>query len=116
MKKLLLMGGFALLTAGLTAQERLVLFEEFTGENCGPCASANPGLMQKVNNNDDVLIIKYQVPIGTPGQIASIYEENKVDPNARMSYYSVTTAPYGRIDGEIVGSGQSAGHVGLTTP
>lgn len=113
MKKLLLMGGFAFMTLGLTAQERLVLFEEFTGENCGPCAAANPGLMQLVNNYDDVLIIKYQVPVPNGGPI---YAENTADPQARMSYYGVNFAPYGRIDGEIVGSGQSAGHVGLTTP
>lgn len=113
MKKLLLMGGFAFMTLGLTAQERLVLFEEFTGENCGPCAANNPGLMQKVNNNDDVLIIKYQSPIPSGGPI---YQQNTVDIQARMSYYSVPFAPYGRIDGEIVGSGQSAGNVSLTTP
>lgn len=101
------------MTLGLTAQERLVLFEEFTGENCGPCAANNPGLMQKVNNNDDVLIIKYQSPIPSGGPI---YQQNTVDIQARMSYYSVPFAPYGRIDGEIVGSGQSAGNVSLTTP
>lgn len=113
MKKLLLMGGFAFMTLGLSAQERLVLYEEFTGENCGPCAANNPGLMQKVNNNDDVLIIKYQSPIPSGGPI---YQQNTVDIQARMSYYSVPFAPYGRIDGEIVGSGQSAGNVSLTTP
>lgn len=113
MKKLLLMGGFAFMTLGLTAQERLVLFEEFTGENCGPCAANNPGLMQKVNNNDDVLIIKYQSPIPSGGPI---YQQNTVDIQARMSYYSVPFAPYGRIDGEIVGSGEHAGNVSLTTP
>lgn len=113
MKKLLLLCGFALLTAGLSAQERLVLYEEFTGENCGPCAAANPGLMQLVNNYDDVLIIKYQVPVPNGGPI---YAENTADPQARMSYYGVNFAPYGRIDGAIVGAGESAGHVGLTTP
>lgn len=101
------------MTLGLSAQERLVLYEEFTGENCGPCAANNPGLMQKVNNNDDVLIIKYQSPIPSGGPI---YQQNTVDIQARMSYYSVPFAPYGRIDGEIVGSGQSAGNVSLTTP
>lgn len=102
------------MTLGLTAQERLVLFEEFTGENCGPCASANPGLMQKVNNNDDVLIIKYQSPIPSGGPI---YQQNTVDIQARMSYYSVPSAPYGRIDGEIIESGhQYEGNVSLTTP
>lgn len=101
------------MTLGLTAQERLVLFEEFTGENCGPCAANNPGLMQKVNNNDDVLIIKYQSPIPSGGPI---YQQNTVDIQARMSYYSVPFAPYGRIDGEIVGSGEHAGNVSLTTP
>lgn len=101
------------MTLGLSAQERLVLYEEFTGENCGPCAANNPGLMQKVNNNDDVLIIKYQSPIPSGGPI---YQQNTVDIQARMSYYSVPFAPYGRIDGEIVGSGQHAGNVSLTTP
>lgn len=113
MKKLLLLGGFAFMTLGLSAQQRLALYEEFTGENCPPCAALNPGLMQTVNNHDQVLIIKYQSPIPTGGPI---YAQNTTDIQARMSYYSVPFAPYGRLNGTVVGEGQnSAGNVSYTT-
>lgn len=113
MKKLLLLGGFTFMTLGLSAQQRLSLYEEFTGENCPPCANLNPGLMATVNNHDEVLIIKYQVPIPTGGPI---YAQNTADAQARMSYYSVNFAPYGRLDGKIVGEGfSSAGNVAYTS-
>lgn len=117
MKKILLLAGFALLSTQIYAQERTVLYEEFTGENCPPCASANPGLMQLINNHDDVIIIKYQSPIPSGGPI---YNQNTSDVQTRMSYYSVPFAPYGRIDGKVVMEpdgqpAQNRGHVGYTT-
>lgn len=109
MKKLLLISGFSLFAFGLSAQQtRLALYEEFTGENCGPCAATNPGLMQVVNGNDDVLIIKYQVPIPSGGPI---YQQNTVDPMERRAYYGVNSAPWGQLDGHKVNNQSHPGYL-----
>lgn len=56
-----------LLTGWTFAQTpRLVLYEEFTGENCPPCASINPALnalLALPTNTPKVQSIKWQVPI-----------------------------------------------------
>jgi len=103
MKKVLLTGSMlAMFAASLNAQQRLVLYEEFSGENCGPCAATNPGLWSLLTsgeNEKNILLIKYQAPI--PGGYDSypIYEQNEVDVDARSTYYSVPFAPYARMDG-----------------
>ncbi len=84
------------------AQQRLVLYEEFSGENCGPCAQANPGLWSLMNtgsNPDKILLLKYQVPIPSAGPI---FKQNPQDANLRMSYYvagGFFDAPNGIMDG-----------------
>jgi len=113
MKKTLLLGGLLLAVFSLNAQQRLALYEEFSGENCGPCALKNPALMNLIEANPTkVLLLKYQSPIPSAGPI---YEENTVFTDARMEYYSVPFAPYGRLNGTAVGSGQNAGDIALTT-
>ena len=56
-----------LMIAGMTAfaqTPRLSLCEEFTGENCGPCAGTNPGLQTILNANAaKIIAIKWQVAI-----------------------------------------------------
>jgi len=93
------------------AQNRLVLYEEFSGENCPPCAQANPGLMSLIERNDsNIILIKYQSPIPSAGPI---YNQYKPDVDNRRIYYQINFAPSGRMDGIILGVGQqSAGHVG----
>lgn len=113
MKKTLLTCGLAAAFFGAQAQQRLSLYEEFSGENCGPCAALNPALMTLLGaNTSKVLLLKYQSPIPSAGPI---YEENTVFTDARMGYYSVPFAPYGRIDGAVVGSGTNAGNINQTT-
>ncbi len=121
MKKLLLTGtALAMFAAAVNAQNRLVLYEEFSGENCGPCASTNPGLWRLLttgNNEQEILIIKYQAPIPSGYPSYPLYEQNTVDVDARTSYYSVPFAPYSRMDGAVSpgGTGSSAGHPGFLT-
>lgn len=113
MKKTLLTCGLAAAFFSAQAQQRLSLYEEFSGENCGPCAALNPALMTLLGaNTNKVLLLKYQSPIPSAGPI---YEENTVFTDARMDYYSVPFAPYGRIDGAVVGSGTNAGNINQTT-
>ncbi|GAB3583272.1 hypothetical protein GCM10027345_28710 [Hymenobacter daeguensis] len=99
----------------LHAQNRLALYEEFSGENCAPCAASNPGLnalLAAGTNPSKVLLIKYQSPIPSAGPIYNAYTTVT---NARLSYYSVPFAPYGRLDGTGLGSGTAAssspGHI-----
>lgn len=96
MKKALLFCGLLATGLSLSAQQRLVLYEEFSGENCVPCAMLNPGLWDLLSaNTADVILLKYQSPIPTPGPI---YRQNTADVQARLSYYGVGSAPYGFID------------------
>lgn len=111
-KGLLLLGTFVTL-AGVSNAQKLALYEEFSGENCGPCAAANPALMTLLDANPSkVLLLKYQSPIPSAGPI---YGQNTADVQNRMTYYSVPFAPYGRSNGAVLGTGQNAGHVSFCT-
>lgn len=118
MKKTLLLGGMLAAVLFANAQQRLVLYEEFSGENCGPCAATNPGLWTLLSggsNPSKIMLIKYQTPIPSAGPI---YYQNTGDVNARQTYYSVPFAPYARMDGDVSpGSPNStnAGHPGYLT-
>ncbi|MBS1644270.1 MAG: T9SS type A sorting domain-containing protein [Bacteroidetes bacterium] len=109
---------FALLisTLKLAAQTRLSLYEEFSGEQCFPCAVANPGLQSLVNSNaSNVVLLSYPVakPLAGP-----LYNNYKNLSNARVAYYSIHDAPVGRLNGIKLGSGSSsaiAGHVSNLT-
>ncbi len=116
-KLLLLLAAGTLSAAAVNAQTRLALYEEFSGENCAPCASANPGLNTLLNaNTSKVILIKYQSPIPSAGPIYNAY---KTVTDARLTYYSVPFAPYGRLDGTGLGTGTAApsspGHVANLT-
>lgn len=103
------------MAAGLQAQQRLVLYEEFTGENCPPCAATNPGLealMKAGDNPNKIIMIKYQVPIPTAGPI---YTELPTHSNNRRSYYGVSSAPNARMDGAYSPGGDGSGHPAYLT-
>jgi hypothetical protein len=117
MRKLVLTTALAALSsAALYAQTpRLALYEEFSGENCGPCAASNPAfwsLLSGGTNPSKVLLIKYQSPIPSAGPIYNAYTTVT---RARLTYYSVPFAPYGRLDGTGLGTGTAAlgsdGHI-----
>ncbi len=109
MKKILF-AALALTALGtqVNAQTRMTLHEEFTGENCGPCAATNPDFWDLCNNttagNPGKLIhIAYMAPIPSSGWF---YLRSKVVNDGRRSYYAVTSAPSGKYDGGIAaGSG-----------
>lgn len=102
MKKTLLTFITIVLTICYTqAQTRLVLFEEFTGENCPPCASINPNiwtLFQSGTNPDHIFMIKYMVDIPSAGPF---YNANHTYADPRKSYYGCSFAPYCRMDGIV---------------
>lgn len=93
MKRKILLLSTLLGLGNLTFAQKLALYEEFSGENCGPCAAYNPAFMALINaagNDTKVLLLKYQSPIPSAGPI---YNINKVFTNARMDYYNVSSAP-----------------------
>src|SRR5262245_23100723 len=114
MKKNLL--AITLLFCGLVSvaqTPRMVLYEEFTGENCPPCASTNPGLnalLLSVTNASRVIAIKWEVPIpSAPSNTWSLYKTNQVEidwryksaANGGYGYVpAVTYAPFGKINGQ----------------
>jgi hypothetical protein len=86
------------------AQTRLALYEEFTGENCPPCASTNPALdalLSSATNSVKINPIKWQVAIpSAPSATWSLYQTNSAEINNRDTYYNISSAPSGRCDGQ----------------
>src|ERR1043165_1608297 len=90
MKKILLSFGIIATCSIAVAQSpRLALYEEFTGENCGPCAATNPGLdalLKNAVNANKIVAIKWQVPIpSAPSATWSLYQTNITEINWRYS-------------------------------
>ncbi len=85
---------------------RLALYEEFTGENCPPCAATNPGLdamLAQPANTVNAQCIKWQVAIpSAPSATWSLYQTNSTEINWRDNYYSISSAPSGIMDGQNV--------------
>lgn len=83
--------------------QRTILYEEFTGENCAPCAATNPGLTTFIHQPGyfptKILLIRYQSPIPSAPGVGSLYQDNPSEVNTRLTYYSVPFAPYARFDG-----------------
>ncbi len=106
MNKSLLTLGVSLFAITAFAQvPRTQLYEVFSGENCGPCASANPTTHALLSANPNSIIgLKYQVPIPSAGPI---HLQNVTESNGRRSYYGVNSAPNARHDGTTIGNGHS---------
>lgn len=106
MNKRLFSLGLSFLTITAFAQApRTQLYEVFSGENCGPCASANPTTHALLTANPNAIIgLKYQVPIPSAGPI---HLQNATESNGRRSYYGVNSAPNARHDGTTIGNGHS---------
>jgi Secretion system C-terminal sorting domain len=103
--------------------QRISLFEEWTGENCGPCAGTNPGITTLAFANyaspKKLILLRYQVAIpSAPTLSTSLYQQNPTEPAARQSYYYPTSsdrfAPQGRLNGGELGIGDpNQGHAGF---
>ena len=88
--------------------QRLPLFEHFTSNTCGPCASFNPGFQTLLDANDvnvigdaKVACIKYQV--NWPGTGDQSFNE---DVGTRVGHYGVSGVPSAHIDGKETSSSQ----------
>jgi hypothetical protein len=97
-------------TLAVAQVPRMALYEEFTGENCPPCAATNPGLdamLALPTNASKVIPIKWQVPIpSAPSNTWSLYRTNESE--IRWRYlgsgygYGISSAPSGKMDGQDV--------------
>lgn len=111
MKKKVLALCFITLGLFATAQTRMVLYEVFTGENCGPCGPVNvalDALMDQPVNSTRIIPIKWQVPVPiAPTLTWSLYQTNKVEIDWRYKTvasggygYGINSAPSSKIDGQ----------------
>lgn len=111
MKKIVLaITALASFSFAAEAQQRMTIHEEFTGENCGPCAATNPDFWTLCNatapsNPSKLIHIAYMEPIPSSGWY---YLRAKTVNDARRSYYSISSAPSGKYDGTATGSGHPA--------
>ena len=98
MKKLITLSlALSFVILSFAQSQRLVLFEEFTGENCPPCASINPYVDAIATQAaSEVVLIHYIAPIPTPGTLS---RQVSAVVNGRMSYYGVNSTPWGQEDG-----------------
>ncbi|MES2702042.1 MAG: T9SS type A sorting domain-containing protein [Bacteroidota bacterium] len=94
------------------AQSRMTLHEEFSGENCAPCAYYNPPFWTLCNmpgNIPKIIHIMYMAPIPTSGWY---YQQRTSFSDPRRSYYAPGFAPSGRYDGHIPSiSSAHPGHI-----
>ncbi len=80
-----------------TAQQRIVLTEQFTNSGCPPCASNTPTVLQYVTNNPLTNVaIAYHTSFPYND---SMYFENPAESNARVNYYNVFAVPFTVVDG-----------------
>src|SRR5262245_46148434 len=80
---------------------RLQIIEEFSGENCGPCAAYNPGFFATLmggSNPSLIIPIKYQDNIPSAGPV--LYYQTSTEVLARQTYYSVPFAPFAVREGK----------------
>ena len=89
--------------------QKTPLFEHFTSNTCGPCASFNPGFQNLLDANDvnvidqaKVTCIKYQV--NWPGSGDQAFNS---DVGTRVQYYEVSGVPSAHIDGKSTSSSQA---------
>jgi len=91
MKKQLIFIAVFMCLASITmqAQQRKVLFEQFTSSTCSPCASMNTWLTPLLQNNaEKVVVVKYQM--NWPGSGDPYYT---AEGGTRRGYYGVNAVP-----------------------
>ncbi|MBA3970777.1 MAG: T9SS type A sorting domain-containing protein [Bacteroidetes bacterium] len=90
---------------GASAQQRIVLIEQFTNSGCPPCATSTPTILNYVDANpSDVVAIAYHTSFPYND---SMYFENPVQSTTRTNFYSVSGVPYSVVDGNYYSSSSS---------
>lgn len=93
-------------TLTFAQSQRLVLLEEFTNASCPPCASQNPAFNVLLSaNTAKVVAVKYQTD--WPGY-DPMNAQNPDQADDRVSYYSETSVPTVKGDGNVFDNSPSA--------
>lgn len=88
---------FLALLSGTSMAQRKVLVEQFTNSGCPPCAGNTPVVAAYVNSNpSQVLMLAYHTSFPYND---SMYYENALQSNERVSYYNVPSVPNSYVDG-----------------
>ena len=86
----------------LSAQQHLVLIEEFTNTGCNPCARWSPELDQVIEERlGECIAIKYHS--GYPDSDDEYYNYDKPTQQTRLDYYGVTGVPATFVNGVEIG-------------
>ena len=88
-----------LLAVAVSAQNRIVLVEEFTNTGCGPCASWSPELDAVIENRlGDCVAIKYHS--NYPNRNDEFYNYDPDTQQKRHDFYEVDGVPATFVNGE----------------
>ena len=106
-KHLLLIAASICLSLTSFAQvQRIILYEEFTGEDCYYCGLFNPFINATVhkagNFPNKIVKINWQGNIPATPPAGSLYEDDPTEVNTRQGYYNVQSAPYGLFNGDTL--------------
>lgn len=92
----------------LFGADRVVLLEDFTNYQCGPCWSFEPTLNNFINSHpDDLAAIRPHV--WWPGSGDPIYQQNVYEQWHRVQLYGVNSVPWIQFDGVIKASSSGSG-------
>lgn len=90
-----------LLAVTVSAQNRIVLVEEFTNTGCGPCASWSPELDAVIENRlGECVAIKYHS--NYPNRNDEFYNYDSDTQQKRHDFYEVTGVPATFVNGEAL--------------
>jgi len=91
---------FQLVPSGLSKN---VLMENFSNVSCSPCVVTNAIIKNLQLKYEAGKLVVIKVPTNFPSPFDLFYTANKPDANARMSLYSIQTAPTVILDGTLWG-------------
>ena len=88
---------------GLAQTQRTILYEEYSGENCLGCYEIDPSLMNFIHRPNwypnNIVLVRYETSLPNDPGPGSLFRQDQIDVNQRLSYYNVPFAPYGKFDG-----------------
>ena len=99
-KQIINLSILVLISCAAKAQTRVTLIEQFSNSSCGTCGAVSPTIYDFADlNPDKTIAISYHTAF--PYNNDSMYFENPVESNQRVSYYSVAGVPYTVLDGNV---------------
>jgi type IX secretion system substrate protein len=95
--------GICLSLTSLAQVQRVILYEEFTGEDCYYCGLFNPFINATVHKAGNfptkIVKINWQGDIPAAPGAGSLFQDNTTEVLTRQTYYNVESAPYATFNG-----------------